>query len=114
MSSDPYAAQSFEDFWPHYVRQHQRPETQWFHAAATLASCALVGAGVLRGRLVLVLLAPLVNHAIAQTSHRLFERNRTTPLRHPRYHTRAEFRMLACVLCGRMNAEVTRHGTVAD
>ena len=52
--------------------------------------------------------APLVDHAIAQVSHRLFEQNRTTPWRHPLWHARAEVRMLGMTLRGRMGAEVAR------
>lgn len=33
MSQSAYAVQRFEEFWPHYVRMHTRPETHAWHAA---------------------------------------------------------------------------------
>jgi hypothetical protein len=104
----PYDVRTFEQFWPHYVRLHTRPETHRMHAAATLSCLALLASGVALRQPLLLLLAPMVNYAIAQTSHRVFERNRTTPWKNQLWHTRAELRMLGLVLSGRMGREVAR------
>ena len=104
----PYDVRSFEQFWPHYVRLHTRHETQKMHAAATLSCIALLASGIALRQPLLLALAPLVNFAIAQTSHRVFEQNRTTPWKNQLWHTRAEFKMLGLVLTGRMADEVTR------
>lgn len=109
MNDDPYAVTNFEAFWPHYVRLHQRPETETWHAVATLASVSLIGAALVQKSWLLLLLAPLANHVIAQSSHRLVEKNKSTPWRNPLWHTRAEFRMLRLVLSGRMAREVECH-----
>lgn len=99
---DPYAARTFEEFWPHYARMHAHPETQALHAVATLSCATLLALGVARRRPSLLVLAPLVDYAIAQSSHRLFERNRTTPWKNHAWHARAELRMLRRVLAGTM------------
>jgi hypothetical protein len=104
----PYEVTCFEDFWPHYVRLHSRRETQALHAAATLSCLGLLAASVITRRPIFALLAPLLDYGIAQASHRLFERNVTTPWKNPLWHTRAELRMLGLVLTGRMRAEVAR------
>lgn len=109
MTVDPYQVESFEEFWPHYVRLHQRAPTHWLHALATSSSVALIAGAVVRRQPLLLLLAPLTNHLIAQSSHRLFERNQSTPWRSTAWHTRAELRMLRLVLSGRMRDEVRRH-----
>lgn len=108
----PYDAPSFEAFWPSYVRLHARPETQALHAVATLSAMSLAALGLVTLRPSLIALAPLVDYVIAQTSHRVFEKNRTTPWRHQAWHTRAELRMLRLVLRGRMRAEVAKHAAV--
>lgn len=108
MKEDPYAARSFEEFWPHYVRLHSKPETQKLHALATLTFGALAVGGIALRRPLLVALAPLADYAIAQTSHRVFERNRTTPWKNHAWHARAELRMLRLVLRGKMKDEVRR------
>lgn len=112
MSVDPYAVASFEEFWPHYVRLHTRRETHVLHALASLSCLGLLGAALMTRQPLLALAAPLVDYAIAQTSHRLFEANRTTPWKSQLWHTRAELRMLRLVLTGRMAAEVRAFANV--
>ena len=104
----PYDAATFEEFWPHYVRLHTRPETQTLHAVATLTCIGLLGAAVVLRNPLFVLAAPLADYAIAQVSHRVFEANRTTPWKNQLWHTRAELRMLRLVLTRRMAREVAR------
>ena len=95
---DPYRACTFEEFWPSYLAMHSRPETQRLHALATLTAIGCVVGGLATGHFWLVALAPLADHAIAQLSHRVFEKNRTTPWKNPLWHARAELRLLRRVL----------------
>jgi hypothetical protein len=104
-----YAVHSFEDFWPHYVRLHTKRSTHVLHAIASTVCLTLLVAAALFRQPILAVLAPLADFAIAQTSHRLFEENRTTPWKNQIWHTRAELRMLGLVLRGRMGAEVERY-----
>ncbi|MGH7328076.1 MAG: Mpo1-like protein [Polyangiaceae bacterium] len=108
-AQDPYASATFEDFWPHYVRMHSRPETQKLHAVATGASMLFWLTALKKRSLTLAVLAPLADYAIAQVSHRVFEANATTPYKNPLWHTRAELRMFRLVLTSKMAAEVARH-----
>ena len=84
----------FEAFWEEYQRQHADPRTRRMHAVATLSAAGLIAAGAATRRPSLVLLAPLVDYAIAQASHRGIEGNRTQPWRRPHWHVRAELRLL--------------------
>ena len=108
-NEDPYESATFEDFWPHYVRLHRRPQTQWAHVAATVSSMALWAAAIRKRSLLLAAMAPLADYAIAQMSHRFFEKNGTTPYKNFAWHTRAELRMFRLVLTSKMAAEVARH-----
>ena len=108
MSADAYAVRTFEEFWPHYVRLHTRQETHVLHAVATLSCLGLLGAALVTRQPIFALAAPLVDFAIAQASHRLYEENKTTPWKNQVWHTRAELRMLRLVLTGRMRGEVAR------
>ncbi len=90
---DLYAARDFESFWRIYRALHADPRTRALHAVATSSAIALVGWGVLARRAGPIVMAPLVDHLIAQASHRLVEHNRTTPLRRPLWHLRAEVRL---------------------
>jgi hypothetical protein len=104
----PYDVATFEDFWPHYVRLHTRPVTQWLHALATTSCVACVVVGVACRNPLIVAAGPLADYVIAQASHRLFENNRTTPWKRQTWHTRGELRMLWLVVTGRMRSEVAR------
>ena len=88
-----YDAANFEEFWEGYARLHARRETQLLHAVATLAAVTLFALGVALGQPLLLVAAPVADYAIAQASHRLFERNVTHPWAHPRWHLRAELRL---------------------
>ncbi len=107
--TSPYDTTTFEDFWPHYVRLHTRPETQILHTIGSLSCIALVIAAFVTRNPLLLIAAPLADYAVSQASHRLFEKNRTTPWKKQSWHTRAELRMLRLVVTGRMRAEVERH-----
>ncbi len=113
MTADVYAVATFEEFWPHYVGLHTRPETHALHAVATLSCVTLLVAAVVLRQPLLLLAAPLADYAVAQISHRLFEANRTTPWKNPLWHSRAELRMLRLVLTGCMAGEVARVRRVA-
>jgi hypothetical protein len=97
---NPYSVGSFEDFWPHYVRMHSRRATRRMHAVATLSAIVLVALAVILRQPLLLLAAPIADYAIAQLSHRLFERNVTQPWRHPAWHFRAEMRMFYRTVTG--------------
>jgi hypothetical protein len=105
---EAYAVRTFAEFWPHYVALHTRRGTQALHVAATISCLGLLAAAAILRQPALAILAPLSDFAIAQASHRVFERNRTTPWKNQVWHTRAEFRMARLVLTGRMRGEVTR------
>jgi len=92
-SEDLYSAPDFESFWSIYERLHADPRTRALHAVATTSAMVLLTWGVVRRNVAPILLAPLVDHAIAQASHRLIEHNRTTPWRSPGWHLRAELRL---------------------
>jgi hypothetical protein len=88
-----YDAADFEEFWDGYARLHSRRATQLCHALATLAAATLIVLGFALRQPLLFVAAPIADYAIAQASHRIFERNITRPWAHPRWHLRAELRL---------------------
>ncbi len=85
--------QTFEEFWHTYARMHAHPSTRRMHALATASALTLVVVGIATRHVLLVAAAPIVDFAIAQVSHRVFERNKTRPWRAPVRHARAELRL---------------------
>lgn len=98
----PYDVATFEEFWPHYVRLHSRRVTRLAHAVGTTSAIGLGLCAIAFRQPLFLLAAPLADFAISQLSHRVFERNTTTPWAHPLWHARAELRMFRLVCTGRM------------
>ena len=88
-----YAATSFGEFWDHYQAVHRDPHVRALHAVATASALGLLALAWARRSLGLALLAPLVDFAIAQASHRQIDGRRTAPYRRPLWHARAEWRL---------------------
>ena len=88
-----YEARDFEEFWERYAEAHSDPRTRRAHAVATLSAGAMIVTGVATARPWMIFAAPVVDYAIAQSSHRRVEGNRTTPWRKPLWHVRAELRL---------------------
>ena len=106
--TSPYDVQSFEDFWPHYVRMHTRPQTHVLHALGTFSAASFAALAIARRQPLFLLAAPLADYVLSQASHRLFEGNVTSPWKNHAWHARAELRMLRLVMSGRMRGEVAK------
>ena len=87
-----YTARSFGEFWTRYQELHANPRTRAAHALATASALGLVALAISRRSLKLALLAPLLDYAIAQRSHRR-EGVKTHPHKRPLWHARAEWRL---------------------
>lgn len=99
---------SFEDFFPHYLREHGRPGTRALHLAGTvMATALLVAAAADRKRRPWYLLAaPLAGYGAAWLGHYAVERNRPATFRHPIWSVRGDYRMLGLWATGRLEEKV--------
>lgn len=87
-----YTAKTFEEFWVHYEELHAYPSVRLAHAAGTASAMLLFARAIMRRDPRLAIAAPIVDHVIAQISHRT-RGERTEPLRRPLWHARAELRL---------------------
>ncbi len=88
-----YDAKSFGEFWERYQQLHANPRTRAAHAVATASALGLGALAIARRSWKLALIAPVVDYAIAQMSHRAIDGTRTQPMRKPLWHARAEWRL---------------------
>ncbi len=100
--------ETFDDFWPYYVRAHSKKSTRVLHFLGTTAGVTSAVTGLLTGRLGLLLAAPLLGYGPAWFGHFVLEGNVPATLAHPLWSLRADFVMLAKMLEGTMDAEVQR------
>jgi hypothetical protein len=101
---------SFEEFWPHYLREHRRPLTRTLHAAGTGLGLLLLLALLVSGSWWLLLLVLVVGYGFAWASHLLVERNRPATFSHPLWSLRADLRMAWLMVTGRLEPELRRAG----
>ncbi len=100
--------ESFEEFWPYYVREHKNKLTRRFHFVGTSMALGCAVGGLLTGRKSLLLLAPVMGYGPAWVSHFFIEKNKPATFDYPTYSLLADFVMFAKMLNGTMDAEVER------
>jgi hypothetical protein len=100
--------ESFDEFWPYYVRQHSKKLTRQIHFVGTSLAVACLAGGLIGRPRWLVLLAPIAGYAPAWISHFLVERNRPATFSHPIWSLQADLVMWGKTLAGTMDAEVER------
>lgn len=100
--------QTFEEFWPYYVREHSKKLTRQLHFIGTSAALSCLLGGALTRHKWLLLLAPVAGYGPAWFSHYFVEHNRPATFKHPLWSLRADFVMWAKMMDGTMDAEVER------
>jgi hypothetical protein len=101
-------ASNFNDFWPEYVRAHSQPGTRAIHFLGTLAGWTLLLIAIVLQCWWWILGALVLPYALAWVSHFFVEHNRPASFQHPLWSWRADQRMVALMLAGKMNQEVRR------
>ena len=101
---------TYEEFWPHYLREHGRAGTRWLHAAGTLASVLLIVFFAATGRWLWLPLALVPGYGLSWIGHFFVEHNTPATFGHPGWSMLSDFRMVWLVLTGRINRELSRLG----
>lgn len=97
--------ETFEEFWPFYVRQHSKQTTRTMHFVGTTAALACVVGGLLTKRRWLLALAPAAGYGPAWVSHFFVEGNRPATFTYPVWSLRADLVMWWKTLAGTMDEE---------
>jgi hypothetical protein len=114
MASDPGMG-SFEEFWPHYLRNHSKKSTQVLHLVGVGAGFGALAAGLTsRRRRWLIALAPALGFGPAWLGHLVFEGNRPTTFDHPLWALRAGLRMVEMMVAGTLSDEVASAMAATD
>jgi hypothetical protein len=104
----PREFQTFADFWPYYLYEHSRPATRALHAAGTMASTILLIILIAGHKWAWLPLPFLVGYGAAWVGHFFVEHNRPATFQHPLWSFMGDYKMLALMLTGRLDAELAR------
>jgi len=102
--------QTFDEFWPFYLREHARPATRSLHLVGTTLSLAITVSAIALQRPRLLLAALVCGYAFAWVGHFFVEHNKPATFKHPLWSFRADFRMWSLALTGRLGPELQRAG----
>lgn len=100
--------QSFDDFWPFYVREHEDRTNRALHFVGTTLAMTSAAAGLLTGRRGLLLAAPVFGYGFAWVGHFVFQKNKPATFQHPVWSLRGDFVMWWKMATGAMDAEIER------
>ena len=101
---------SFEEFWPHYLREHSKPRTRLLHYIGTSIVVGIAAVALLSGNLLLLLAIPLAGYGFAWIAHFIVERNRPATFTYPLWSLAADFKMWWLWLTGGLSRELTKAG----
>jgi hypothetical protein len=100
--------QTFDEFWPHFVRAHENKATRTLHFAGTTGAIACITGGIVLRKPWLFALAAAVGYGPAWAAHFFIEKNRPATFDYPFWSLKAGLLMWSMILTGTMDAEVER------
>jgi len=102
--------QTFEAFWPFYLKEHSSPLNRRLHFVGTSGALFSVFLALATQQWTYLLLAPLCGYSFAWVGHFVVEKNRPATFRHPLWSLRGDFRMFAMICMGKLDSERQRLG----
>jgi hypothetical protein len=104
--SDRY--ESFEEFWPFYVLEHENKLNRQLHFVGTTAALVVAGIAAVRKQPALLPLALVAGYGPAWFGHFIVQKNRPATFKYPLWSLMGDFRMWGKTLRGTMDREVER------
>lgn len=102
--------ESYEEFFPYYLREHAEPATRALHYLAAFASLACLLWGLFVGPWWVILLMPVAGYGPAWISHAFIEHNKPATFTYPFWSLISDYRMTWLWLTGRLGPHLERAG----
>lgn len=104
------SCKTFAEFWPHYLREHARPETRSVHYIGTALVIAFALLLIVTGNWLWLLAIPLAGYGFAWFGHFFLERNRPATFTYPLWSLISDFRMFFLAITGRLGPHLRAAG----
>jgi len=89
---------SFEEFWPYYLREHSHPKNRRLHLIGTSVVHVVLFYVFVTGDIKALWLVPIFGYGFAWTGHFFIEKNKPTTFKHPIWSAIADFRVFYLIL----------------
>ena len=105
---------NYDEFFTFYLQQHSNLGNRWLHAVGTLLGFTILIGTLATRHYVWALLWIPVGYGFAWTGHFLLEKNKPATFGHPWWSFISDFRMLALMLSGRLEAATLQKSSIPD
>lgn len=94
--------QSFKEFYPFYLSQHQNVTCRKLHFIGTLLSALSLLAFIISWHWFFLLLTPICGYGFAWVGHFYFEKNKPATFKYPLYSLMGDFVMFKDIIQGKI------------
>jgi len=94
--------QSFSEFYPFYLSQHQNPTCRRLHFVGSFLIILLAVYALLTHSYTLLWLMPLIGYGFAWLGHFIFEKNKPATFTYPLYSLMGDWVMFKDILTGKL------------
>lgn len=93
---------NFAEFYPYYLDEHKNRTCRRLHFVGSALTIMVALYALLSGKLLLLLLLPVIGYGFAWVGHFKFERNKPATFKHPVYSLMGDWVMFKDMLIGRI------------
>lgn len=100
--------QSFEEFYPFYLKQHSNKICRLLHVIGTTFVLALALTAVIHLNPFWLLFIPITGYGFAWVGHFFFEKNKPATFMYPLWSLKSDFKMYFDILSGKITLDSSK------